>query len=169
VFSYEVPKSAEVGRNSLVITQEGRPTAERPSATVRIEIAQDGLLLVDLNVTGLRSRDPVHSMADYHQIVEGDVATKAETACQVALAILGLIDPHHRIDRLLLNCALGGIGYRQWTKERREGGTFGMRMGGADPVPAFESPIVVTRSELNEPGDLVSRAVAMLRRGVEQG
>lgn len=169
LFDYEASKSAEVRRDSLVVEQGAGTRGADPVRNVRMELSAEGLLVIDLNVTGLRPRNPMGSMADYHLIVEADVTERAELACRAAGAIFDLIDPHYRDDRLMLNFALGGIGYRQWSREGGERRSFGMRMDGADPVAAFEEPRMAARSELKAATELVRRAVAMLRREVGEG
>jgi hypothetical protein len=166
LLSYERAKESQVSQDSLIVTQGGERSRERPVRYVRLELATDGLLLLDQNVTGLRQSERPWGLADHHLLVESDVRAKLEIALGAAGDLYDLVDPHHRYDRLALNASLGSVGHRQWSSEPGPRESYGMRMSGADPVVAFEQPRIVTRSAIRGDEDLVERMLLMLRRKV---
>lgn len=163
LFSYEHGKETSVQGDGLEIVQQAGRSGSRP--LVRLGLNSGGMLRLDLNVTGRIERGRPHDMINSMAIIEEDVDNAARLAVAAMQALLDHLDPHKRYEHLLLQTALTGIGYRQWSREPSPKASYGMRMTNEETVLAFPDPRRVARTEL--PGSS-GRIVAMLRRQLEE-
>ncbi|HSW29531.1 MAG TPA: DUF4062 domain-containing protein [Longimicrobiales bacterium] len=164
IFSYEEPKEANVAREALTIIQ-GRDRGDRKYS--RVTVTTSGLMLVDTNVTGRTRQDPIRDMGTVLVLLEDDVLQGVRRALKATAALYDLFDPHRRHERVLLNAALAGVGYRTWQREAVRRQTYGMRMSDGYELAAFSEPKLVARQEITDSDTLGSRIVGLLRREVE--
>lgn len=164
LFSYEHAKKPELRGDVLKIVQEGGDH-RRPRQFARLSITANGLIHVDLNVTGRRERGHEFSGINSLVIVEADVAAVARTAVRSVARLLDHLDPHKRHDRLLVQAALVGIQHRSWSRDDEPRNSYPMRMSDPNTVLALSEPRAISRRELPS---LDERIVASLRRKLEE-
>ena len=164
-FSYERSKEFDDKGNHITITQD---PGRSPPLLARLKIGTDGLVVVDTNVTGRCIRDHSSSTLSAMSLIEQDVVAGAKRSMAMLSGIQSMLDPHKRHEGILLNAALGSLGYRTWRREFPVGGSHPMRMSGPSVVPAFPQPRLITRAELESYEPMGARIVTMLRRGVQQ-
>ena len=119
-FSYERSREFDDKGDHITITQDpGGP----PPLLARLKIGTDGLVVVDTNVTGRCIRDHSSSTLSAAMfLIEQDVVAGAKRSMAMLSGIQSMLDPHKRHERILLNAALGSLGYRTWRREFPVGG-----------------------------------------------
>ena len=173
LFDLNARRSLDRGRNSLVVEQGDRHSGSgAPGQTVRVEMTEDGWLVIDVNVTGVDegSRDPMAGFGFYPVIVE-EVAEHAATALRFARRVYEHIDPHVRHSGLLVNASLGSLNGKliapRRDRERLKGQVGGSFGGRNEEVPiSFDRPEPVSRSDARWVEDLARRIASRLERRI---
>jgi hypothetical protein len=165
---YERAKRVHVGVNEMVVLQRDEDSREGRQE-VRVELQTNGMLIVDTNVTGRAKHDYRNMMGDL-RVVESDVEQLLNDGLRFAGALYDRLDPYKRFDQFGFNASLAGLGYRTLGPALLPS-TGGISMGdhGAKPVIAFDTPRVVTRSELDAPHGVSGAALALIRRRLSKG
>lgn len=162
LFSYECPKTTDVGINEIVILQSDERRNGRGREVVRLEMTTTGVVVIDTNVTGLHPED--NSFSDVMAILEDDVVGRLNKCFAFASAFLEMNDKFRRYDPVIYNTALSGIRYRTLMAKPSANGSYPMRMADDKIVVAFDKPQVITRTELAEFHRHVDMTLALFRR-----
>jgi hypothetical protein len=164
LFSHERTKQTRVTKDAIIVEQaDGNPYQTREGKDeVRIEINLQGVITVDVNVTGRQASD--WRGMDHLALLEGDIVEGLSRCFAFCNAFYQKRDPFKRYDRFFFNAALNGVGYRALLTEPPTGNSIGMRMGGPDAVTAFAQPRLLTRQSLQQYGGQIQNTLFMFRR-----
>lgn len=165
-------RSEDRGPNSLIVTQGNVHGSPPPGQGVRVELSEDGWLVIDINVTGTDDdarRDPMAGFGMYPLEVEA-VKDHVATVLRFARRVFDAIDPHNRHAGLLCNASLGSLNNKPLVlrrdREKYNGhvAAFGRRDDGA-PV-SFDRPEPVSRADADWPDTLADKIAKRLERRV---
>lgn len=165
LFSYEYPKTTDIGVNEIVLLQSDETYRRQGSERVRLEVTTQGVIIIDVNVTGRPSGEREGNYLASMVLLEGDVRVGLKRCFAFANAFYGGRDPYLRYDRMLYNVALGGIGMRSlMAAEPPRGASVQIGNHGEAPVSAFDVPQLITRADLRNPGKEIERTISLFRR-----
>lgn len=164
LFSYERPKTAEVGPIAIIIHQSDEGRHRNGIDEVRLELTTRGSVIIDLNVTGRAGRNHRDLAHHIFAILEEDIITALRRCFTFARDFLDAQDPYKRYDRLHYNVALSGIGYRTLMGAPSPTGSYTMNQHDREVVLAFDQPRVITRGDFSSPEDQATAVLALLRR-----
>lgn len=164
LLSHERRKETRVTTSAIIIEQaDSTPYQTREGKDeVRIEINLQGVVTVDVNVTGRQASD--WRGMGHLALLEGDIVEGLRRCFAFCNAFYQKWDPFKRYNRFFFNAALNGIGYRPLLAEPSTGNSMGMRMAGPDAVTAFAQPRLLTRQNLQQYDEQVQHALVMFRR-----
>lgn len=168
LFTYEHGKKKEIGINEIVITQGDSHQHREPINSVRLELASNGILIIDTNVTGRVHRGNEYDFLNSMVIAEEDVLEEMKKHFAFALALLEKLDRYCRFDRLLYNAALSNIGHRNLETNPQPRQSYQMGMRGDKIVPAFDQPRLVTRADLRTPDRELEATITMFHRRMRE-
>jgi hypothetical protein len=165
LFSYESAKTIAVQVANLLITQEdNRRAASRSVDLVRLELATNGSIIVDANVTNRVPSAESYSMQPFYEIVEEDVVGRLQSCFSFCHFFWEHIDPYLRHQQFAWNAALNNIGHRAIVNDRNVRTSFSVGFGEREPIIAFSRPRKCNRQGLALPREHIDAALAMLRR-----
>ena len=155
LFHRNQQRKEDRGRNSLVVLQgntHGGSVA--PGQGVRVELFEDGWLVIDINVTGVDEDARRSALAGFslYPVEVEDVRDRAATVLGFARRVLEAIDPHGRHVGLYCNASLGSLNSKPLAfrrdREKLKGQMTGMFGRGEDGVPvSFDRPDKVSRAD----------------------
>jgi hypothetical protein len=159
------------GRNSLVVLQGEAQGSPPPGQAVRVEMFEDGWLVIDINVTGTDEnsrRDPMAGFGLYPVEVEA-IQERAATALRFARSVFEKLDPHGRHVGLLCNASLGSLNNKPLVfrkdSERYKGHSGGFFGRGDERVPiSFDRPEKVSRADAGWVDALAEKIAKRLER-----
>jgi tRNA1(Val) A37 N6-methylase TrmN6 len=159
------------GPNSLVVRQGDASGSPPPGQGVRVELSEDGWLVIDVNVTGTDEssrRDWTAGFGGSPVDVE-TVRDRGATALRFARRVFESLDPHGRHAGLFCNASLGSLNDRPLVfrkdREKHRGqiaGFFGR--GAAEPPTSFDRPEPVSRADARWPDALADKIAKRLER-----
>lgn len=164
-------RAEDRGRNSLVVVQNDGHGSPPPGQAVRVELTEDGWLVLDINVTGTDEsgrRDPMAGFGMYPVEVEA-VKAHAATALRFASRVFDTIDPPGRHAGLLCNASLGALNSKPlvFRKDReKHKGQVGFGRGDDAPPTSFDRPEPVSRADASWPDALADKIAKRLERRV---
>jgi uncharacterized protein DUF4062 len=165
LLSYERPKSTQLVKSSLVITQTEANGRHGEGEHVRLELTEAGELIIDANVSGRRKRDLRHDTLGSMVVAIEDIETVLKLCFQFAMAFYDDRDPYKRHQGFGYNVGLTGLDHR--TLERnpqpRQSYTMSMRNRNA-VILAYDSLRPIHRRDLDRPEAEIARTVEMLTR-----
>ena len=164
ILSYECRKEVEVGIKEIVVLQSDESRGQRNIDEVRLELTVEGAVVIDLNVTGLTSREMYQDSMSSMVILEGDILSRLKKCFAFVKVFFDKKDPFNRYSRMLYNVALSNIGYRTLTKESPRGNSCGMGGYGDKVVAAFDCPRLITRRDFLNPEKEVEAVLVLIRR-----
>jgi hypothetical protein len=127
---------------------------------VRLAIAESGIVILDLNVTGRSPRDNASSMRDMWVIAIEDLETALAADFRFIHGLYEDVDKFKRHQRFLWNACLSGMGYRTFERNPKQRNSHTPNMsGGEEPLAAFPAARPITRAELPQPKDEIERAI----------
>jgi hypothetical protein len=132
LFSYEWPKKTEVGVGEIVIVQSEEAYRRGGTDWVRLELAAQGMILIDQNVTG-RSTDRHDDFVGGMVVIERDIADALGKSFAFSSAFFSAKDPYKRFERLVYNVAISGLGHRIMRTEPVRSGGYSIGNFGDDP------------------------------------
>ncbi|MDP2993278.1 MAG: DUF4062 domain-containing protein, partial [Deltaproteobacteria bacterium] len=168
LFAYEHGKKKEIGIDEIVITQGDSHQHREPINFVRLELASNGILIIDTNITGRVQRGNEYDLLNSMVIAEEDVREEMKKVFAFALALLEKLDRYCRFDRMLYNAALSNIGHRNLETNPRPRQSYQMGMGGDKIVSAFDQPRLITRADLRTPDRELEAIITMFRRRMKE-
>jgi len=160
LLDYEQAKTHSLTPSSIDLTQRSSGRQGRGKETVRIEIGQDGLIVVDKAVTESGRR----TVSD--AIVSVKVERAAEKAFAFTEALYDEIDEFGRHQKFYYNAALSNLGHRPIVDKHDsdQQGTLVQPVTQDDSVVAFNAPRVLSRNALRAPTEEIERIITMIRR-----
>ena len=164
LFSYDYPKTTEIGVNEIILVQSGDKYRRQGSDEVRLELTTRGMLIVDLNVTGCPSVEGHENYMGSLVLTEEGIVVGLKRCFGFAGAYYRERDPFKRYDRMLYNAALSGIGMRTLTAKPPQGRSYPMGSHGETIVSAFDDPRLITRADLDNPGREIETVMTLFRR-----
>ncbi|MCL5883905.1 MAG: DUF4062 domain-containing protein [Deltaproteobacteria bacterium] len=164
LFSYDYPKTTEIGVNEIVLIQSGEKYRRQGSDEVRLELTTRGMLVVDLNVTGRPSVEGHENYLGSLVLIEEDIIIGLKRSFAFACAYYRERDPFKRYDRMVYNVALSGIGMRTLMARPPQGSNYPMGSHGETIVTAFDDPRLITRADLENPRREIEAALTLFRR-----
>ena len=164
LFSYDYPKTTEIGVNEIVLVQSGDKYRREGSDEVRLELTTRGMLVIDLNVTGRPSVETNENFIGSLVLIEEDIVVGLKRCFDFAGAFYRGKDPFKRYDRMLYNAALNGIGMRTLMAKPPQGRSYPMGNHGERVVSAFDDPRLITRADLENPGKEIEAVLTLFRR-----
>lgn len=170
LFNRKRQLSEDRGTNSLIVTQSDAHGSPPPGQAVRVELSEDGWLVIDINVTGTEEssrRDPMAGFGLYPLEVE-TVTVHAATALRFARRVFDTIDPHKRHVGLFCNASLGSLNnkplvfHKDRDKHKGHIVAFGRN---DDGVPtSFDRPEPLSRADANWSDALADKIARRLER-----
>lgn len=164
LFSYDYPKTTEVGVNEVILCQIDEKYHRQGSEKVRLEVTTRGMIIIDLNVTGRPSTEGHESLAGSLVLLEGDISACLKGCFAFVSAFYQDRDPYLRYDRMVYNVALSGIGMRKLMAKAPQGGSYQMGTHGDAPVNVFDTPRLIKRADLKAPGRETEAVLDLFRR-----
>ena len=164
LFSYERPKTTEVGIDEIVILQSDEGRHRDGVDEIRLELTTGGLIVIDANVTDRKAIGQRHELLSSMTISEDDIASMLKKCFAFMMAFFEARDPFKRYDRMLYNASLSGIGYRTLISEPIQSGSYSMGSHGDEIEIAFDRPRLITRAELAMSEVEVSATLTLFRR-----
>lgn len=165
LLSYERPKSTQLSKSSLVVTQTEANGRHGEGEHVRLELTEAGELIIDANVSGRRKRDLRHDTLGSMVVAIEDIENVLRLCFQFATAFYDDRDPYKRHQGFAYNVGLSCLEHR--TLERnpqpRQSYTMSMRNRNA-VILAYDSLRPIHRRDLDRPEGEIARAVEMLTR-----
>jgi hypothetical protein len=163
IFGLRKEKSAEAQNGSLVITQRDERSSHGSRWESTLVIAPSGVIIADTSI-GERTESSSYGLSTSMTVQVKDLAAAAQSLFQFADGLLGFVDQFLRHRQLEYNVAVNNLGYRYIVDSApKSGGGVPMRMGGDEPVTAFDSPRAITRETLSRPDAEIERVVEMLK------
>jgi hypothetical protein len=160
LLDYEQARTHSLTPSSIVLTQRSSGRQGRGKETVRIEIGQDGLIVVDGAVTEPGRR----TVSD--AIVSAKVESAAEKAFAFTEALYDEIDEFGRHQKFYYNAALSNLGHRPIVDQHDsdQQATLVQPVAQDDSVVAFSSPRDLSRNALRGPEEEIERIITVIRR-----
>lgn len=163
IFGLRKEKSAEVQNGSLVITQRDEHSSHGSRWESSFVVGSSGVIIAETSI-GERTESSSYGLSTAMTVQAKDLAMAAQSLFQFANGFLGFVDQFLRHRQFEYNAAVNNLGYRYIVDAApKTGGGVAMRMGGDEPVTAFESPRAITRETLNRPDGEIERVVEMLK------
>jgi uncharacterized protein DUF4062 len=163
IFGLRKEKTAEVQNGSLVITQRDERGSHASRWESRFVIGSSGVIIAETSI-GERTESSSYGLSTAMTVQAKDLAMAAQTLFQFANGLLGFVDQFLRHRQLEYNAAVNNLGYRYIVDAApKTGGGVPMRMGGDEPVTAFDTPRAITRETLSRPDAEIERVVEMLK------
>jgi len=164
LFSYEFGKTKEIGVNEIVVTQSDSARPRELVNFVRLELASNGLLTIDTNVTGRVRRGERYDILNSMVIAEEDILAELTKIFAFALSLFEKLDPYNRYDRLLYNVALSNTGRRKLEANPHSKMSYQMSMCSDEIIQAFDIPRLITRIDLRVPDRELETIITFFRR-----
>ncbi len=165
LLSYRYSKKAVVKDRSLMIVQSDIGGRHGEGQPVRLEVSEDGGIVIDAGVTGRAPRSPGLGLANTMVVSLGDVEDVLATSFRFAAAFYDEIDRFKRHQRFLYNVGLSGLEYRALVRDPTPQPSYRMSMRNRGVVlTAFDEGRLVDRGTLVKPGSEIDRIVALLVR-----
>jgi hypothetical protein len=164
---YSYGKKKKVSADHLEVKQDGPP--DRIFANAQIEIHSQGLIAVEINVSGAEEGTDAwnRGFSSSFEVLETDVSAALASAFRFSERLYDSIDRYKRYSSFLFDVALIGLGNKKLVARRSEGnsGTFGMIQ--LDWLIAFETPRKIARATLVNPEAEIKRVLHELRHRQE--
>lgn len=169
IVQYGQPVVPRVRGTALVLEASAPRSNWREARTPRIEVYEHGLILVD---TPLETPD--HSgmgLIPSHVLDEGRVSDALVASFRFAGAVYDIVDEFRRYERLRVDVALSGVQGAVLERNPQPRSTYTipdawMTGRGTAPLTPLQAPRVVSRRDLEDPTDEVSRLATYLRRAL---
>ena len=168
LFSYEEAKEdPDVAVDHVIYMQNSQNYRQKGTDVVRLEISTNGLIVIDLNISGREKENNVTSSL-FSSVIHVDVlALCLRKSFGFCSQFLEEKDAYKRFDPLAYNVCLNDIGYRQLVNQYPQG-SVSMRMCGNSKEKAFDKPRIISRSDLANPDRDVKAAISMLKRRMKE-
>lgn len=167
LLNYQNPKVHTIQGNSLIIHQQHNRIQNQLTDEVRIEIIENGIVIIDSNVTGRVARHDGIGFVDIMMVSTDTITQLLETYFKFIFAFYENLDQFKRHQQFLFNVALIGLGYKTLVKEIKEQRSYAMNIFGNDkPIPVYETPRLIGRIDMNNPNDEIDRIITLLQRKV---
>src|SRR3989339_377751 len=163
LFSYEEAKEdPDVAVDHVIYFQKSQ-NRQKGTDIVRLEISTNGLIVIDLNVTGREKENCVTSSLFSAVIHVDALALCLRKSFGFCSQIFEEKDAYKRFDPLAYNVCLNDIGYKQIVNQYPQG-SVSMGMGGNNKEKSFDKPRIISRSDLAKPDREVEAVISMLKR-----
>jgi hypothetical protein len=166
LFSYQRGKRPQLRPDAVVIVQADDSRHRDGVDEVHLALTAQGLLAIDINVTGRAASNFSGHWNYFPVIVEDDVISALKKSFAFAHAFFETRDPYKRYDRFFYNVVLNGCQNKILMAKPPSGGgiTIPMRHPDPDSVIAFDRPRVITREDFLSREDQAAAVLALLRR-----
>lgn len=164
LFSYESSKSTEVGVNEIIIIQSEENHSPEIFNVVRLEISTQGVITIDINVTGTPKNDVTHDFHHHLLIFEDDIANGLKKTFSFIKEFLDKKDPYKRYDPILYNASLCGLGSRTLTSDRSRRNSYSIGMHENQIIGAYDEPRIINRADITNPEQEILRVISLFRR-----
>ncbi|MEO1726768.1 MAG: hypothetical protein AAFR95_07045 [Bacteroidota bacterium] len=157
--AYGQPVRPHVRGQALVVERAEPLQNWRDEQTGRIEVHENGLVVVDIPLEPTSSQRGMGALS--YTLDEAYVEAKLTAVFRFAGAMYAQEDPHLRYERLRFDVAVAGVS---------QGGSsvlpqaWGHQQQSPTPLTPLPAPRTVSRSDLGNPDDEVSRVLTYLRR-----
>ncbi len=170
LFSYETSKETKEGVNEIIVlqTDEGSRWGKRDE--VCLKLTTEGVLIIDINVTGREQERSPSDTIRVFVLLEGDIISGLQKCFAFTTALWDARDPYKRHQRFYYNAALSKVGYRKLVKERptNMNDGFSLKQHGDKAIIAFDKPNLISRGDLEKPATQVQGTLAMFRRRLKK-
>jgi uncharacterized protein DUF4062 len=166
LFSYRRAKTPEVRPDEIVIVQADDDRHRDGVDEVHVTLTVQGLLAIDINVTGRIASNLSGHWNYFPVIVEEDVIAALKKCFAFTRDFFETRDPYRRYDHFLYNVAVNGCQNKILMAKPPSSGsiTIPMRHPDPDSVIAFDRSRLLTRDDLVRPDPEVQAVLARLRR-----
>lgn len=165
LMTHEAGKRYELGRDFVVVDQEGDRGRDRATPAVRLEAGTSGLLAIHSALTGRRPRNYRGGGLEGMMIARPDVEEVLRADFAFASALYEKLDPFRRHERFLYSVAISGIGHKRWVEEIQPTNSMTLGVGNhPDPLILLPEPRVISREALRQPLREIERIVTFARR-----
>jgi len=133
---------------------------------VRTGIGENGVVLIDTNVTGRTKRSNSMDLADIMTASIESVEALLVASFRFTQALYDDKDPYKRHQRFYWNGVLSGMGNRSLVRNPvSQEHSYRVNMGNRDEaIPAFPSSRLIARADLAQPGKEIERAILYWER-----
>lgn len=163
-------RTEDRGKNSLVVVQNDAHGSTPPGQAVRVELTEDGWLVLDINVTGTDENSRRGMGFDLYPVEVEAIKEHAATALRFARRAFDVIDPHGRHAGLLCNASLGSLNSKRIAfradREKYKGQMAGFGRGEDGAPTSFDRPEPVSRADASWPDALADKIAKRLERRV---
>lgn len=166
LFGYRYAKEGpQFSEDWLVIEQPLGNDWSSGRQGVRLAIGEQGLILIDTNLTGRGARRNSFDMASVMTIALEDIEAALDTSFRFVRALYDEKDPYKRHQRFYWNATLSTIGHRSLVRGQVEQRQYAMNMSDRnEPLPAFTASRLMGRADLAQPMREIERAVLYWQR-----
>ena len=163
LFAKEPPR---LERSWLIIEQNLGDNWSEGRQGVRLAIGENGVVLIDTNVTGRAKRSNSFDLADIMTVSIETVEALLAASFRFAQALYDDKDPYKRHQRFYWNSVLAGMGNRTLVRNPvSQQHSYRMNMGDKDDaMPAFAASRLIARADLTQPGKEIERAILYWQR-----
>ncbi len=165
LLSLRAKKTSKVSASSIHLAQPGDSGRDADDWSATAELSTHGYLLAEREVgsPARKGSADVYSLGLGLQV--SDLREAVSSLFQFAAAAYNRVDPYIAYRDFVYNVSLVNLGLR-YIYDEAPSGSRGMpiRMANDGNILAFDSAKPIVREALDQPGDEVSRVVALLRR-----
>ena len=164
LLSYERPKTASLDGDDLVILQTEAHGRHGEGEHVRLQLSENGELVIDANVSGRVQRGDRFMGLTNMVLAIDDVEAVMRLCFGFAAALYDELDPHKRHMGFGFNVALSGLDYRTLERNPQPRTSYGVSMRDRGVVRAYDVSRRLSRNDLYAPAGEIERAVTLLAR-----
>ncbi len=166
LFSYEISKKKKVSVSNIEITQSNKNANEGYLDYVKLNIALNGTVFIDVNVS---SCVPSANMATLNGavILRGDVENKLLRVFTFLNELFEKQDPYRRYNRFHYQVLLNGLKYKAFKTEYRQGEPISMRMDNEDELQVYDEAKLIDRRDLSDPSTEIKKVLNIIERKME--
>jgi hypothetical protein len=167
LFGYLYAKEApRLEQTWLIIEQPLGNNWSEGRQGVRLAIGENGVVLIDTNVTGRMKRSNSMDLADIMTASIESVEALLAASFRFIQALYEDKDPYKRHQRFYWNGVLSGMGNRTLVRNPvSQEHSYRMNMGNRDEaIPAFPSSRLIARADLAQPRKEIERAILYWER-----
>jgi Domain of unknown function (DUF4062) len=167
LFGYLYAKEApRLEQTWLVIEQPLGNNWSDVRQAVRLAVGENGVVLIDTNVTGRTKRSNSMDLADIMTASIESVEALLAASFRFTQALYDDKDPYKRHQRFYWNGVLSGMGNRSLVRNPvSQQHSYRMNMGSRDEaIPAFPASRLIARADLAQSGKEIDRAILYWER-----
>lgn len=160
LLQYEYSTTCHVDRDSLLVRQGNDGSNRGARNVVHVEIAENGRIVIDINVTGRKQNDDSSSIDTMFVLAAEDIEDVLKRCFMFCHAFYEKLDPFGRHQSFYFDCALGNVEYRKLERNPKPRNTWSMGSSPREnPLRLLTQPRKVSRGDLASPEPEIERVL----------